>query len=92
VLVVAMAAIGVTSGLASVWLSATFQRTVASTHLGRVTSVLLLGDRTLVPVALPVFGALAAGASVLTASALFGAGMFALCLTLATRPAVARLR
>jgi MFS family permease len=92
VLVVGMAAIGVTSGLASVWLSATFQRTVASTHLGRVTSVLLLGDRTLVPVALPVFGALAAGASVLTASALFGAGMFALCLTLATRPAVARLR
>jgi MFS family permease len=92
VLVLAMAAIGVTSGLASVWLSATFQRTVASTHLGRVTSVLLLGDRTLVPVALPVFGALAAGASVLAASAVFGAGMFALCLILATRPAVTRLR
>jgi hypothetical protein len=43
-------------------------------------------------VALPVFGALAAGASVLAASAVFGAGMFALCLTLATRPAVTRLR
>jgi MFS family permease len=92
VLVAAMAVIGLSSGLASVWLSATFQRTVASTHLGRVSSVLLLGDRTLVPLALPVFGALAAGASLLTATALFGAGMFVLCLVLATRPAVARLR
>ena len=92
VLVAAMAVIGLSSGLASVWLSATFQRTVASTHLGRVSSVLLLGDRTLVPLALPVFGALAAGASLLTATALFGAGMFVLSLVLATRPAVARLR
>ncbi|RYP83911.1 MFS transporter [Nocardioides guangzhouensis] len=92
VLVTSMAVIGLTSGLASVWLSATFQRTVASTHLGRVSSVLLLGDRTLVPLALPVFGALAAGASLVTATAVFGAGMFVLCLTLATRPSVARLR
>ena len=92
VLVTAMAVIGVTSGLASVWLSATFQRTVASSHLGRVSSVLMLGDRALVPLALPAFGAIAAGASLLTATTLFGAGMLVLCATLATRPAVARLR
>jgi len=91
VLVPAMAVIGLTAGLASVWLSGVFQRTIAASHLGRVSSVTVLGDRALVPVALPAFGALAAGASLAAATGLFGLAMGLLCLTLATRPAVSRL-
>jgi hypothetical protein len=53
--------------------------------------VTVLGDRALVPVALPAFGALAAGASLAAATGLFGLAMGLLCLTLATRPAVSRL-
>ncbi len=91
VVVAAMAVIGLAAGLASVWLAGVFQRTVAASHLGRVSSILVLGDRTLVPLALPAFGALAAGANLFVATGLFGLGMGLLCLTLATRPAIARL-
>ena len=56
-----------------------------------MSSVTVLGDRALGPVALPAFGALAAGASLATATGLFGLAMGLLCLTLATRPAVSRL-
>ncbi|MET1059139.1 MAG: MFS transporter, partial [Nocardioides sp.] len=61
VLVIAMVVIGFTSGLASVWLSGVFQRTIAASHLGRVSSLTVLGDRGLTPLALPLFGAVAAG-------------------------------
>ncbi len=91
VLVPAMAVIGLAAGLASVWLAGVFQSTVAASHLGRVSSILVLGDRTLVPLALPAFGALAAGASLITATSVFGLAMGLLCLALATRPAIARL-
>lgn len=92
VLVGAMAVIGLVSGLASVWLSGVFQRTIAASHLGRVSSLTVLGDRSLTPLALLAFGAVAAGSGLTVACCLFGAAMGALCLTLATRSAVAALR
>jgi MFS family permease len=92
VLLAAMALIGIAAGTASVWLSGTYQRTIAPSHLGRVSSVSSLGDMALVPLAIPAFGALAAGASVLTAACVYGGAMAALCLWFATRPGIARLR
>ena len=88
----AMLLIGVAAGAASVWLSGTYQRTVAPSHLGRVSSVSSLGDLVLVPLAIPAFGALTAATSLLTAACVFGAAMSVLCLWFATRPGIARLR
>lgn len=88
----AMLLVGVAAGAASVWLSGTYQRTVAPSHLGRVMSVSSLGDMALVPLAVPLFGALAAGTSVLVATCAYGAAMATLCLWFATRPGIARLR
>jgi len=92
VLSASMLLIGVAAGAASVWLSGTYQRTIAPSHLGRVSSVSSLGDMALVPLAIPAFGALAAGTSVLTAAVVYGGAMSALCLWFATRPGIARLR
>lgn len=91
-LMAAMALIGVAAGTASVWLSGTYQRTIAPSHLGRVSSVSSLGDMALVPLAIPAFGALAASASVLVAACVYGTAMAALCLWFACRPGIARLR
>jgi MFS-type transporter involved in bile tolerance (Atg22 family) len=57
-LATAMALIGLTAGLASVWLSAEFVRIVQPAYLGRAASISSLGDLVLVPVATPAFGAL----------------------------------
>lgn len=84
----AMFAVGLTSGLASVWLSGVFQQTIAPTHLGRVSSMSQLGDLTLTPVALPLFGFAVASAGVLLATVVCGFGMTTLCLFFATRPAI----
>ncbi|AKU17789.1 MFS transporter [Luteipulveratus mongoliensis] len=83
--------VGLTAGMASVWLSAAFQRTIAVSHLGRVSSVNRLGDLVLIPVMTPVFGMLAAGTGVLTSTIVFGVGMSILCLWFATRTAITRL-
>jgi DHA3 family macrolide efflux protein-like MFS transporter len=91
-LLAAMTLVGVAAGAASVWLSGTYQRTIAPSHLGRVSSVSSLGDMALVPLAIPAFGALAAASSVLTAAVVYGAAMSVLCLWFATRPGIARLR
>lgn len=91
VVVVAMAGVGVTSGVASVWLSTAFLRAVEPSQIGRVSSVTGLGDMTLVPLSVPALGALAATTSVTTATVVFGAAAAALCLWFATRPAIARL-
>ena len=92
VLLASMLLIGLAAGAASVWLSGTYQRTIAPSHLGRVSSVSSLGDMALVPLAIPAFGALAAVTSVLTAAAVYGTAMSLLCLWFATRPGIARLR
>jgi hypothetical protein len=84
--------VGVTSGLASVWISTAFQRGIAGTHLGRVSSVSQLGDQVAIPVMLPVFGLLAGHAGVLVATVLCGAAMAGLCASLAARPVIRTLR
>jgi len=91
VVVFAMAGVGVTSGIASVWLSTAFLRAVDPSQIGRVSSVTSLGDMTLVPLSVPALGALAAASSVMTATVVFGVMATALCLWFATRPAIARL-
>lgn len=88
----AMFLVGVTAGMASVWLSGVFQRTVAASHLGRVSSVTSLGDMSLVPLAVPVLGALAAATSVVTATVLFGVAMALLCGWFASLRSMAALR
>lgn len=82
-LVLGMTLVGVTAGLASVWLSGSFQRIVAPSHLGRVSSISNLGDLVLTPATTPVFGLLAGASSVLIATACFGMAMSGLCLSFA---------
>jgi MFS family permease len=84
--------IGLTAGYASVQLSATFQRVVREDQLGRVQSLTMLSDFTLLPLATPVFGWLAASTSVATTAAVFGLGMMALSAWGASRPAIRALR
>lgn len=90
-LVVAMAVLGFTAGAASVWLSAAFIRVIDPAHLGRVSSVSSLGDMTLMPLSVPALGAVAGATDVLTATALFGLSMSALCLWFATRRGIRTL-
>jgi MFS family permease len=78
--------IGLTAGFASVVLSACFQRVVRGDQLGRVSSMTMLSDYTLLPFATPFFGWLAATTSVTTAALAFGAGMVALSAWGASRP------
>ena len=91
-LLAAMFTVGITAGAASVWLSGVFQRTITASHLGRVSSVTSLGDMSLIPLAVPVFGAIAAASSVLSAAILFGTAMSLLCLWFATRRLLTSLR
>lgn len=91
-LIIGMLIVGVTSGLGSVWLSGSFQRVIAPSHLGRVASVSRMGDLLLIPVTTPAFAALAAGASITAAAAIFGVCMATLCLVFALRPEIRTLR
>ncbi len=88
---IGMLIIGFTSGAASVWLSAVFQRTIAPDYLGRVASVGQLGDLVLLPAMTPGFGLLASAASLLTAATAFGASMAACSGWFATRPQLRHL-
>jgi hypothetical protein len=91
VLLLAAAGLGATAGLASVWLSASFIATIDPGHLGRVSSVSTLGDLLVLPVATPLFGALAGWAGLVAAVA-FGSAMAVLCAVLATRPVLRQIR
>ncbi|MDE9365244.1 MFS transporter [Luteipulveratus sp. YIM 133132] len=90
-LLAGMAGIGVAAGLASVWISTAYQRAVAVSHLGRVSSLNQLGDLLILPVTTPVFGALVSGVGVGSAIGIFGAAMTAMCLWFATRPLIRAL-
>lgn len=80
-----MGVIGLSAGLASVWLSATFVQVVDASHLGRVASISNLGDLLLVPLATPAFGALTSTIGI-TASPLFlSAGMVLMCVLILAR-------
>jgi hypothetical protein len=89
--VLGMAVVGLTAGLASVWLSASFLKAVHPAYTGRVSSVTSLGDMTLMPLSIPLLGALAASAGVLPATVVFGVAMSLLCLWFATRRPIAEL-
>jgi MFS family permease len=91
VVLLGMAIVGVTAGLASVWLSAAFLRAIDPSYTGRVSSVTSLGDMVLMPLSVPALGAVAAATSVLTATVAFGACMSLLCVWFATRRAIATL-
>ncbi len=80
--------IGLTAGYASVSLSACFQKVIRGDQLGRVSSMTMLSDYTLLPLATPFFGWLAATTSIEFAAAAFGAGMVLAGLWGATRPAI----
>ncbi len=91
VVVAGMAVVGLTAGMASVWLSGSFLRTVAPSHIGRVSSVTSLGDMALTPLSLPALGAIAAASSVATATVGFGIVMSLLCGWFATRTIIQNL-
>ena len=84
--------IGLTAGFASVVLSACFQRVVRGDQLGRVSSMTMLSDYTLLPLATPFFGWLAATTSVTTTALAFGVGMVALSAWGASRPTMRTVR
>jgi hypothetical protein len=86
-----MFTVGVTAGLASVWLSGAFLKAVDPTYTGRVSSVTALGDMILMPLSMPLLGALAGWTSVLAATMVFGLSMSVLCLWFGTRRAIATL-
>ncbi|TWP37360.1 MFS transporter [Leekyejoonella antrihumi] len=88
----AMLLLGLTAGLASVWLSSTFLLAIAPSHLGRVSSVNNLGDLMLLPLVTPAFAACAQLASVLAATVTCGAAMALLCAVFAMRPEIRSLR
>ena len=80
--------IGLTAGWASVILSACFQRVIREDQIGRVSSMTMLSDYTLLPLATPFFGWLAATTSIATTAAVFGSGMVVAGLWGATRPVI----
>ncbi len=86
-----MFTVGITAGVASVWLSGAFLKAIDVEYTGRVSSVTALGDMTLMPLTMPLLGALAGATSVLTSTLVFGLSMSVLCLWFATRPVIARL-
>lgn len=91
-LILGMTLVGVTAGLASVWLSGSFQRIIAPSHLGRVSSVSNLGDLVLTPATTPIFGVLVGASSVMVTTACFGMAMSVLCAAFAINPQIRRLR
>jgi hypothetical protein len=86
-----MSVVGLTSGMASVWLSGAFLKAVDARYTGRVSSVSALGDMAALPLAMPLLGALAGWTSVLMSTQVFGLAMSVLCLSFATRPAIVGL-
>ena len=84
VVVVGMLTVGVTAGMASVWLSGAFLKAARAAYTGRVSSVTSLGDMTLMPLSMPVLGALfRRDERPHLATAVFGLSMSVLCLSFA---------
>jgi MFS transporter, DHA3 family, macrolide efflux protein len=91
VVLAGMLTVGVTAGMASVWLSGAFLKAIDPAYTGRVSSVTSLGDMTLMPLSVPALGAFAGATSVLTSTLVFGLSMSLLCLWFATRRTIAQL-
>ena len=75
VVAAAAALVGLTAGIASTLLSAVFAATVEGSYLGRMSSIVRLGDDVLMPLATIGFGVLAAVTSVTVAFAVYGTTM-----------------
>ena len=88
---VACAVIGVTAGAASALLGAVFMATVDGAYLGRMSSILRLGDDVLMPASMVCFGALAGAAGVGAACAAYGLAMAGLMVLPLSRPAIRRI-
>lgn len=89
---IACTLIGITSGAASSLLGAVFQAVVDGAYLGRVASMLQIGDDVLMPLAMVGFGALAASAGVGLACGAFGLTMAVAMLVPLSRPVIRGLR
>ena len=85
---IACAVIGVTAGSASSLLGAVFMASVDGAYLGRMASILRLGDDVLMPAAMAAFGALAAVYGVGVACAAYGIAMAGLMIVPLSRPAI----
>ena len=83
--VASMLTIGLTAGLASSFLSGAFMRTIEESYLGRASSIVMLSDDALMPLAMTGFGAVAGVSSLSTACTVTGAGFAALVLWSASR-------
>ena len=92
VVVAAAAVLGSTSGVASVYISGAFQRSLDPAYLGRVSSMATLGDYALMPAMMPAFGWRASFTSVSWACLAFGVGMSALSLWGVSRPSLRAVR
>ncbi|HWV47946.1 MAG TPA: MFS transporter, partial [Microbacterium sp.] len=79
--------IGLTAGFASALLSATFAATAAPDFLGRLGSILRLGDDCLMPAAMAAFGALAGILPLWMPFALYGGAMALLMIVPLSNPA-----
>lgn len=88
----ALAAVGLTSGLASPLLSGVVQTVVEQNFLGRVFSLISLSDNGLLPIALIGYGALTHVIGLGWTSAICGVGMIILMLSAFARPTLRRLR
>ncbi len=73
--VTAASVIGLTAGAASVLIAGALQRTLDPAYLGRTSSMIQLGDLSLMPVMMPLLGWLAHVTSVTLACGVFGLGM-----------------
>ena len=88
---IACAVIGVTAGAASALLGAVFMATVDGTYLGRMSSILRLGDDVLMPVSMVCFGALVGAAGLGAACAAYGLAMAGLMVLPLTRPSIRQI-
>lgn len=84
--------IGLTAGFASVLLGSTFAATAAADHLGRLGSILRLGDDCLMPVAMALFGLLAGILPLFVPFALYGAAMALLMIVPLRNPQIRSIR
>lgn len=84
-IVVAMATVGVTAGLASAFLSGAFQASVDPSYLGRMGSIVSLTDDALMPVMMVAFAAFAGGVSLTLACVVSAVAFVALVTWSATR-------
>ncbi|MFC7790498.1 MFS transporter [Microbacterium sp. MAHUQ-60] len=83
--------VGLTAGFASVLLGSTFAATAAPDHLGRLGSILRLGDDCLMPLAMAAFGLLAGMLPLFVPFALYGGAMALLMIMPLRNPQIRRI-